>query len=58
MSDFANITLTETVCDELLKMKVKDFIYLADERGLEELYKQLCDVFGDVVEVIVEERSE
>lgn len=57
MSDFAKIVLCEQVCDELLEMKVKDFIYLADERGLEDLYKRLSDVFGEVAEVIVEERS-
>lgn len=57
MSDFNNIVLSEQVCDELLDMKLSDFFAMVDKRGLDEIYQKMSDLFGDVAEVIVEERS-
>lgn len=58
MSDFYNIVFSQQVCDELLDMKLSDFFAMVDKRGLDEIYQKMSDLFGDVAEIIIEERSQ
>lgn len=58
MSDYATVILTEQVSDELLDMKLSDFFALLDEYEFNGNYDRMCTILAEVVDVIVEERSE
>lgn len=58
MSDNANLILQEQVGDDLLKMPLSDFFALLDEYEFSGNYDRLCGIFSEIVDVIVEERSE
>lgn len=58
MSDTATIILTEQVSDELLDMKLSDFFALLDEYEFNGNYDRMCNILSEVVDVIVEHRSE
>jgi hypothetical protein len=58
MSDNANLILQEQVSDELLNMSLSKFFALLDEREHNGDYDRLCLIFSEIVDTIVEERSE
>jgi hypothetical protein len=58
MSDNATMILQEQVSDELLKMPLSKFFELLDEYEFSGDYDRMCVILGEVVDVIVEERSE
>lgn len=58
MSDNATVILIEQVSDELLDMKLSDFFALLDEYDFNGNYDRMCTLLGELVDVIVEERSE
>lgn len=58
MSDNANLILQEQVSDELLNMSLSKFFALLDEYEFSGDYDRLCIILGEVVDAIVEERSE
>lgn len=58
MSDDATMILQEQVSDELLKMSLSEFFALLDEYEFNGDYDRMCVILSEVVDVLVEERSE
>jgi hypothetical protein len=60
MSDDATTMLREQVSGELLNMTLGDFFELLDEYELNGVahYDRMCVILNEVVDVLVEERSE
>jgi hypothetical protein len=58
MSDDATTMLREQVSGELLNMTLGDFFELLDEYEFNGDYDRMCVILNEVVDVLVEERSE